>query len=178
MESKNQTQPKISIISSQGTNTNASDEPRGEVPSAHSNGTSSSRKINRRTKLTEITAAIKIQTAFRAHLSETDSKTETVGSSYLTDMPLLSLRDPISTPGWEGVNTMPRVKTLSLYDPHLSGSDTRMVEPSSNRGTDGPPSRSSLECQTGTFFLDMTVEVMVRQESDGPPDRPSPEGQE
>ncbi|KAM3382563.1 protein IQ-DOMAIN 10 isoform X1 [Capsicum galapagoense] len=52
-----------------GTNTNASNEPRGEVPSAHSNGTSSSsRKINRRTKLTEITAAIKIQTAFRAHL--------------------------------------------------------------------------------------------------------------
>ncbi|KAF3683251.1 hypothetical protein FXO38_00839 [Capsicum annuum] len=62
--------------------------------------------------------------------TKTESETETLGSSYLTDMPLLSLRGPTSTPNWEGVNTVPRVKP-----PHLPSSSRYDVfhPPSSNR---------------------------------------------
>ncbi|XP_009785151.1 protein IQ-DOMAIN 10 [Nicotiana sylvestris] len=53
---------------------NASDEPRGEISSgkdtsAHYSNGNSSKRIARKTKFTESTAAIRIQTAFRAHLA-------------------------------------------------------------------------------------------------------------
>ncbi|PHU00619.1 hypothetical protein BC332_30406 [Capsicum chinense] len=71
---------------------------------------------------------------------ETDFETETVGSSYLTDMPLLSLRGPTSNHDWEGINTLPWVKP-----PHL---------PSSRRyDVSYPPSSSRCDVSTYTNYV-------------------------
>ncbi|KAJ8527723.1 hypothetical protein K7X08_015174 [Anisodus acutangulus] len=55
--------------SKQHKGTSASDEPKGEVSSGKESGAHYSKKITRKTKLTENSAATRIQTAFRAHLA-------------------------------------------------------------------------------------------------------------